>query len=352
MKRVITIFTILFFLNLFSQEHKKSAISFSGFVESYYAYDFNSNTSESKLPFMYNYNRHNEMNLNIGLLRAKVDYDNTYACIAFHSGTYVEDNYANEKIKYINEAYVGLYIDKLKKQSLELGIMPSYIGFESASSSTNLTLTRSILAENSPYFMTGIKYNNIVNEHLKFSIMISNGWQRISRVDSNLSPSIGTQLVYSSSVNSLFNWSTFSGDEFNGVNFSPRYFSNLYWDKKWNNKWRTIMGLDFGIQNKSEINNSKQIWYSPILISQYTITPKFQTALRAEYYQDKHNILISTNKQFKTFGVSMNLDYLLNDKTKFRTELRHFGSENNVFGNSIMNSSSNLFLTSSLCFEF
>lgn len=58
---------------------------------------------------MYNYNRHNELNLNLGLLRAKVDYDNTYASIAFHSGTYVDDNYANEKIKYINEAFVGLY---------------------------------------------------------------------------------------------------------------------------------------------------------------------------------------------------------------------------------------------------
>lgn len=344
---------LLFFgLILNAQNDKKLSIALSGFVETYYAYDFNSSGSESKLPFMYNYNRHNEVNLNLGLLRAKVDYDNTYASIAFHSGTYVDDNYANEKIKFINEAFVGLYLDNLKKHSIEVGIIPSYIGFESAASATNLTLTRSILAENSPYFMTGIKYNNTVSERLKFSFFITNGWQRISRENKKLAPSIGTQLVYSTATNSLFNWSTFVGEEFNGIDFSPRYFSNLYWDKKWDSQWRTIVGFDFGLQNKSQVGNSTQMWYSPVVISQYTISPKWQTAFRAEYYQDKNNVLITTLDEFKTVGFSMNLDYLLNDKTKFRTELRHFNSENNLIENSTMNTTSNLFFTSSLCFEF
>lgn len=352
MKSILLKGLLFFGLILNAQNDKKLAIALSGFVETYYAYDFNSSGSESKLPFMYNYNRHNEVNLNLGLLRAKVDYDNTYASIAFHSGTYVDDNYANEKIKYINEAFVGLYLDNLKKHSIEVGIMPSYIGFESAASATNLTLTRSILAENSPYFMTGIKYNNTLSERLKFSFFITNGWQRISRENKKLAPSIGTQLVYSTATNSLFNWSTFVGEEFNGIDFSPRYFSNLYWDKKWDSRWRTIVGFDFGLQNKSQVGNSTQLWYSPVVISQYTISPKWQTAFRAEYYQDKHNVLIATLDEFKTVGFSMNLDYLLNDKTKFRTELRHFSSEKNLFATSIMNTTSNLFFTSSLCFEF
>jgi hypothetical protein len=187
---------------------------------------------------------------------------------------------------------------------------------------------------------------------MKFSVFISNGWQRISRVNRDGLPSFGTQLVYNSSANSLFNWSTFVGEEFDGIDFSPRYFSNLYWDKKWDSQWRTIVGFDFGLQNKSQLGNTTQMWYSPVLISQYTISPKWQTAFRAEYYQDKHNILITTKEEFKTFGFSMNLDYLLNDKTKFRTELRHFSSENNLFSTSTMNTTSNLFFTSSLCFEF
>jgi hypothetical protein len=46
-----------------------------------------------------------------------------------------------------------------KKQNLWLdaGIMPSHIGFESAVSADCWTLTRSLLAENSPYYETGIK---------------------------------------------------------------------------------------------------------------------------------------------------------------------------------------------------
>ncbi len=37
--------------------------------------------------------------------------------------------------------------------------MPSHIGFESAVGSDCWNLTRSILAENSPYFESGIKLN-------------------------------------------------------------------------------------------------------------------------------------------------------------------------------------------------
>jgi hypothetical protein len=42
---------LLFFgLILNAQNDKKLAIALSGFIETYYAYDFNSSSSESKLP--------------------------------------------------------------------------------------------------------------------------------------------------------------------------------------------------------------------------------------------------------------------------------------------------------------
>ncbi len=147
------LFIALFFISItiYSQEKSEVKTTFSGFIETYYSYDFNENLVDTKLPFMYNYNRHNEFNVNIGLLLTKVEYENVYAVLSLHSGTYVEDNYASEKMKYINEAYVGLNLDKANKHAIEVGILPSHIGFESAATASNLTLTRSILAENSPY---------------------------------------------------------------------------------------------------------------------------------------------------------------------------------------------------------
>jgi hypothetical protein len=80
---------LLFFFSLTgkAQTIDSLKINFSGFIESYYAYDFNSPTESQKLPFMYNYNRHNEFNINNALLRVKASYENVYASFALHAGT-------------------------------------------------------------------------------------------------------------------------------------------------------------------------------------------------------------------------------------------------------------------------
>jgi Putative beta-barrel porin-2, OmpL-like. bbp2 len=351
MKKALSIYYLFFLISIsFAQEKTELKTTFSGFIETYYSYDFDKPTSNSKLPFMYNYNRQNEFNLNIGLLRAKLEYDNTYASIALHSGTYVEDNYASEKIKYVNEAYVGINLDKANKHALEVGILPSYIGFETATSASNLTLTRSLLAENSPYFMTGLKYNYKPSDKWNFSALLTNGWQRINKPQKDVAPSLGTQVIYKQDASSTFNWSTFIGKEFNGADFKMRYFSNLYFDQKWNEKWRTIAGFDYGVQT---IENSKTAsWLSPVFIAQYSINSKWKTAFRAEYYQDKKKVIIATSDAFKTTGTSLNFDYLPNSKVKLRTEARYLDSKNDIFEKGLGFTNSNFFITTSLSFEF
>lgn len=336
---------------LFSQENKEVKITFSGFLETYYSNDFQNSNTEKKLPFMYNHNRQNEGNLNIGLLRAKVAFENGYGSFALHSGTYVEDNYANEKMKYISEAYLGLYLDTAKKQTIETGIMPSYIGFESATTASNLTLTRSILAENSPYFMTGVKYNYTPSAKWSFSALLTNGWQRINKPNKKALPGFGSQITFKPSDNTTLNWSVFIGDEPIVTDLRTRYFSNLYYDFKWKNKFRTIVGFDFGLQ-KSTDGTGYSNWFSPVVITQYTINSKWQTALRGEYYQDIKNVMIASTKEFKTFGTSLNFDYLPNSKMKIRTEGRYFNSKESVFLRNETAVRSNFFGTISWSYEF
>jgi len=339
-------------VNVFSQENNAVKLSFSGFLETYYAYDFNTPNSETKLPFMYNYNRHNEFNANIGLLRTKVEYENVYASIALQSGTYVEDNYANETTKLLNEAFVGLYLDSAKKQTIEVGILPSYIGFETAISSSNLTLTRSILAENSPYFMTGVKYSYKPNEKWNYAFLVTNGWQRIKRTNTKIPPALGTQIIYKPNAKSLFNWSSFIGKEVNNDYWGLRFFNNFYWDYQCNSHWRIISGFDIGMQDIDPVNTEYKVWYSPVIMTQYTWNRKWQTTFRAEYYQDKSNIVIASNDAFKTIGSSLNVDYNFNAKVKFRTEARYLQSQEKVFLKDEVPTNNNFFITTSLTFEF
>lgn len=327
---------------------KKTVLDISGYLEAYYSYDFGKPKDKTERPFLYNYNRHNEFNINMALLRASVSYENVYAKLSVHAGTYVQDNYAVEDLKFVNEALLGIYFNASQKTNMEVGIMPSYIGFETATSSINLTATRSILAENTPYYMTGIKLNHQFNNKFTASFLITNGWQRIQKANNKVAPSFGTQISYKIKENSLINWSTFVGKEYNGVDFTMRYFSNLYWDTKWNDRCHTILGFDYGTQ---EISSSKDVfkkWWSPVLINQYSFTKKIQIAHRIEYYQDKNNIIIATKLPFETVGNSINFDFLPNPKTKIRLEGKWYRATEPIFENK----KDNFALTSTISFEF
>jgi hypothetical protein len=337
---------ILFFIPFLSLGQKDSLqLEFGGFLDNYYSYDIDAPKGEQKLPFMYNYNRHNEFAVNLALLKAKITYKNCYASIALQAGTYVMDNYANENVKYLNEAYVGSYLDQAKKHNIEIGILPSYIGFESAASLNNPTLTRSILADNSPYFMTGIWYHYNPNSRWSIGMLVMNGWQRIQKPERSAAPALGTQLSYKPSSKHLLNWSSYAGKEQYAAFTGMRWFENFYWDAQWSPNWRTILGVDWGIQNTPD--GSKN-WWSPIAIAQYQANPQWQIALRLEYYSDTHQMIIAAGQPFATLGSSVNVDYTLNKYCKYRIETRYLSATEAVLNSA----NSNLFFTTGLVLGF
>lgn len=352
------LFVALLLVNFFtgrSQDtitESKVKINFSGYLETYYTYDFNQQEGTKRQEFLYNHNRHNEFNVNMALLRTSIVYERIYANIALQAGTYVEDNYVSEDLKILNEAYIGVYLDKNKKTTLDAGIFASHIGFETATSSGNLNLTRSLLAENSPYFLSGIRFNYKPNDQWTFTGLLNNGWQRINKPNRDALPAFGSQIVYKPSSKSIVNWSTFIGDEPVGTDLRTRYFNNFYWDHQWTDKWRTIVGFDYGLQKRFSGDDYSN-WYSPVLIAQYSIAKKWQMAYRSEYYQDKENIIIASNyRSFKTLGNSVNLDFLPNSKVKVRTEARWLHAQDEIFKTDKEFSKDSFFVTTSMCFEF
>ncbi len=352
MKNKINILVICFSVMSFAQEKDSLKIKISGFIETYYAYDFRNPTTDTKLSFMYNYNRHNEFNVNNGLIRTQLQYGKAYASIALHAGTYVEDNYTAEEIQLISEAIVGIYLDDKRKHAIEMGIMPSYIGFETAISASNLTLTRSMLAENSPYFMTGVKYQFQPSEKWTLATLLTNGWQRIAKPDKLTLPSFGSQITFKPTEKATLNWSTFIGDEPTDFGLRTRYFSNLFVDYQWNERWRTIAGFDVGMQ-KSSLDDSYHNWLSPVFIAQYSFNSKWQSAFRTEYYHDENNVIVNVNDlAFKTFGNSLNLDFLPTKSVKIRMEARWLKSQEAIFIRDNQLVENDFFMTTSMSFEF
>ena len=337
---------ILFFLPLFCLGQTDSLkIDYGCFLDTYYSYDFANPKGNQKLPFLYNYNRHNEFAVNLALLKTKITYQNMYATIALHAGTYVQDNYVNEPIQYINEAFVGVYLDKLKKHSVEVGVLPSYIGFESVTTLNNLTLTRSLLADNSPYFMTGLWYRYNLNSRWSIGALLTNGWQRIQKPVRSVQPAIGSQISYKPSTKHTLNWSSYAGKEQYDTFSGMRWFENIFWDAQWNANWHTIIGFDIGFQDTPSGYKS---WCAPVAITQYNWSSSWQMAFRLEYYSDPNQMMVALGKPFLTWGSSLNLDYTINKYCKYRIETRYLTATESLFNNR----NTNLCFTTGLLFGF
>ncbi len=332
-------------------------LSFSGYIETYYSYDFGNPDNHARPGFFYSNNRHNEVNLNLGMAKVNYAKSNVRGNLALMAGTYANANLAAEPqtLQHVYEANVGVKLAKNHNLWIDAGIMPSHIGFESAIGKDCATLTRSILADNSPYYEAGVKIGyTSKSEKWYLTAMYLNGWQRVQKIDGNLTPAFGTQITYKPNAKTVLNWSTYAGNEQPDTIRKWRYFNNFYGQFKVSEKVNLTAGFDIGAQQSVNGSSDYDIWYSPVFIAQYKPVTKIQLAARAEYYQDKQGVIIATGTPngFKTYGFSANFDYLPVDNVMFRIEARTLGSKDDIFLSSDTPTNNNVFVTTALAISF
>jgi hypothetical protein len=360
-KQILAIFIFCLFYGVISAQEdstwqQKPDFNISGFMDVFYVYDFNEPQGSERQPFLYNHNRHNEFNLNLGLVKFGVAHEKYRANLALQVGTYVNDNMAGEPgvLKNIFEANVGISLNKKNSIWLDAGVLPSHIGFESAISIEDFTLTRSILAENSPYFETGARVTFHPSDSWEFAALVLNGWQCIQRLEGNSLPSFGTQVNYSPSEIVTVNWSTFIGTDDPDETRRMRYFNNFYGQFRVSQKFEFIAGFDIGVQQRSKGSSNYDVWLSPVFIGHYTINDHWKSAIRAEYYQDETGVLIPTETPngFQTTGVSFNLDYLPIHNIICRIEGRWLNSKDEVFESKTGMTDNNFVIATSIAIKF
>ena len=93
-----------------SGDSTKSKIVISGYVDIYYGYDFGNPSNHERPSFIYNHKRTNEVNLNLGYLKAAYQTERVRASLALMAGTYAQYNLASEQglLKNIYEANAGI----------------------------------------------------------------------------------------------------------------------------------------------------------------------------------------------------------------------------------------------------
>ncbi len=340
-----------------AQTDSINPLTISGYIETYYTYDFGKPLSHNRPAFLYSYNRHNEVNLNLGFIKAAYQKENVRANLAVGTGTYMNANFAAEPgvLKNIYEANAGIKLSKTNNLWIDAGIFSSHIGFESAVGKDCWNVTRSILAENSPYYESGAKISyTSKNEKWFISALVLNGWQHIQRPDGNNSPAFGHQLTYKPSAKITLNSSSFIGNDKPDSAKQLRYFHNFYALVQLNKLLAITAGFDIGAEQQSKGSSRYNSWYSPVVIVKISASAKSNIAIRGEYYQDEKGVIISTGtlNGFKTWGYSFNYDLAVKSNVVWRIEARGFSSRDAIFLKDQLPAKNNFFVTTALAISF
>ena len=306
---------------------------FFGYVGVYYGYDFNNPASLTRPGFIYSENLHNQIAVNIALLGARYTSERLRGTFAIQTGTYPDANYATEPaiFKNIYEAWGGVRV--AKHLWLDAGIFLSHIGLEGPISRDDLTLTRSIMADNTPYYEAGAKLTYDRGQKWLFSALVLNGWQVIR--DRNQNEAFGTQIQFRPSSKWLLNSSTFVGEGYNqpdSVGRQLRYFHDFYVTYDPSPKWKLAAAFDAGWQAHARNAGGYDNWQGGALIVRRRLWARAGLVGRVEYFRDPAGVLAPTRVGgLNTVGYSLGFDYLPVPRVILRAEAKQFVDQNGVY---------------------
>ena len=339
-------------------EATPNPLTFYGFVDGYYGYDFKQNDTRDRPGFLYSHDRQNEFTINQGIVGMRYQDEKVRGAIGLHAGSYVTANYAAEDqvFKHIYEAYAGFR--PFQKAWLDLGIFGSHIGFESAISKDNWTLTRSLMAENSPYYEAGARFTYEIAPQLTLTGLVLNGWQNIR--ENNQAKALGTQIQWKPTDKLLINSSGFYGSEQPQDSVRRRrYFHNFYVTYAATDRLSLALVFDVGKQENERSGADADTWHTGAAFVRYKLAEQWTAALRGEYYNADRGVIINTISpvagatNFRAKGASLNLDYAPTSNVLFRIEGRVLDAEDEIFERKDGNTSDSYSnVTSSIAISF
>ncbi len=342
-------------------------LSVGGFVDGYFAWDFGRPVTLDRafvggVPFTTQPSRHNEFNINLAFVEVKLDAPHYRGRVALQAGTSVQSNYAGEPTngtisgpslsRTIQEAVVGVKLaDNLW---VDGGIFYSHMGMESWASRDNLTYTRSLVGDYSPYYQSGVKLTYAATPKLTAQLDVVNGWQNIS--ENNTGKGAGVRLDYAAdSATTLSYYNFFSNESgsrlrtFNGVG-AKRTVGPV-----------TLLGeFDFGTQKRDRVAGGSARWFGWTAVAKVQAVSTVAFVLRAEGYSDKEQVIITTgrldaitNPAFRAVGGSAGIDVTPYPRVSFRTELRGWRNHDVIFQDGPFSTSRNsVVAVSSLALSF
>ena len=315
-----------------AQDPDKLSVKLGGFIDADYLYDLNRPAGLDRALANGNLyattaERSNEFGINLAFLDAKVSSERVRGRLALQFGTSVQATYRGENAglgviqgavpaELIQEAVVGYRVaDGLW---VDGGIFFSHLGFENFISRDNWVYTRSLVAELSPYYESGVKVTYQPSALWTVQFLIINGWQNI--YETNTSKSVGLDLSYSPTDGAELTYNNYFGIEPGGL---VRFYNELIGRISVGQAVQVALTLDLGSQNKSG-GAGTSVWYGGALLARYQLTERLALGGRLERFSDGDGVVVTTGTPngFAVSGVSVNLDAQLHKNLLWRNEAR------------------------------
>jgi hypothetical protein len=278
--------------------------------------------------------------------------DRFRANVGLMAGTYSTYNLAQEPelLRHIYEANLGFRI--AKGLWLDAGVLPSHIGMESAIGKDCYSLTRSIMADNSPYFESGARVSYTRGKWYA-AFLLLNGWQRIRPLQDNSLPSFGHQLQFRPNDKLTLNSSSFVGTDKPDADRRMRYFHNFYALYAASSKLDLQFAFDIGAEQQMKGSNSYHSWTALVGGLRYKPNARFWLGTVIEYYADKGGVLTTTDTglPLQTFGFSETADLHINKYLQWRLEWRWLQGRNGIYLRDGRDVRNNHALSTSLAFS-
>jgi hypothetical protein len=314
-------------------------LSFDAYIDGYYAWDFNRPATLDRA-YTTQPARHAEFNVNLAYLEAKLTAQRVRGRLALQFGTSVQANYAGEPhigrisgpgvSQFIQEAVVGYQISPTLW--VDGGVFFAHTGFEGWITRDNLAYSRSLIADFSPYYEAGVKFTWTPSPAVTAQLDILNGWQNIS--DYNTPPAVGIRIDYVASPYLTFSYDNFFGDVAPDTLLAQyRLYHDFILQLTPSSSWQLAGTFSLGTQSRSASGGKTAMWYGFSVFAKYWVNSHMGLVARLERYADPDQVIVQTGlpNAFRTNGGSLGLDILPVPGLMWRTELRGFLSDAQVW---------------------
>lgn len=281
---------------------------------SLYAEFYYLNTARGeKSPLFYNHTTTDKPAVNLAMLELIASKDKWSFQSGFMLGTYSQKNLAHEPEFWRHIYQLNVQYEPNSSNQIVVGVFPSHIGLESAINRDNDCYSRSYLAENSPYYETGISWTYSPKKDISWRLLALTGWQQMAQFN----PALGAQITLSRPSGLKLNSSYFVGNQGKGT----RLFINNYAQFPIAKNVSATLGFDLG-------NESGKYWHGGLFYLTWKPIPALRLSGRVEYYSDQNALIMS--ESFQDHARSLSADFTLNKTFLLRSEVKNsakFGSE-------------------------